>query len=876
MPRRLVLAVLVLACALAGAPGALAAPSDLFFSEYIEGSSNNKALEIFNGTGAPVDLATGGYNVQMFFNGATTATLTINLNGNVANGDVFVLAQSSANATILAQADQTNGSGWFNGDDAVVLRKGTTVLDVIGQIGIDPGTEWGTGLTSTADNTLRRKASVQTGDTNGSDAFDPAVAWDGFATDTFDGLGTHAVTAPGDDAPSVASTTPANGAIDVSRGANIVVTFSEPVAVTGASFALSCETTGVHSFSLSGSSATYTLDPAADFGVGETCTLTVDDQGVTDVDTDDPPDTMAADRLVRFTTLGVEARIYEIQGAAHLSPLGGKVVSNVPGVVTSVRPNSFTMQDATGDGSAATSDAILVFANGIGGSVSVGQAVTVSGRVTEFRPGGATSTNLTTTEITSPAVTPGGPGAAIAQTVIGAGGRVPPTSVIEDDATGDVETSGTYDPAADGIDFWESLEAMLLRVPDPVVVGPTNSFGEVWVLANDGAGAGPRTARQGIVVGPADFNPERIQLEDDIVPGATPAANVGDHFTTAAVGVLDYNFGNYELQLTSGLTRVDGGLAREVTRPPLPTELTVASFNVENLSPVDLPAKFARLAGLIVDNLRSPNIVAVQEIQDNDGPTNSSVTDATQTFQQLIAAIQAAGGPAYEFRQIDPVDDEDGGQPGGNIRTVFLFNPDRVSFVDRAGGDATTPVKAVRRHGKAALSVSPGRVAPNSPAWEDSRKPLAGEFRFRGEPVVVVANHFCSKGGDQSLHSRFQPPNRSSELQRNLQAHEVHDFVDDLLTRQKKANVVVLGDLNDYAFSRTAQILMRDGLLRDAVKSLPADERYTYVYEGNSQVLDQTLVSPGIRRFDYDIVHVNAEFSDQTSDHDPQVLRFRP
>jgi predicted extracellular nuclease len=381
MPRRLVLAVLVLACALAGAPGALAAPSDLFFSEYIEGSSNNKALEIFNGTGAPVDLATGGYNVQMFFNGATTATLTINLTGNVANGDVFVLAQSSANATILAQADQTNGSGWFNGDDAVVLRKGTTVLDVIGQIGIDPGTEWGTGLTSTADNTLRRKASVQTGDTNGSDAFDPAVAWDGFATDTFDGLGTHAVTAPGDDAPSVASTTPANGAIDVSRGANIVVTFSEPVTVTGASFALSCETTGVHSFSLSGSSATYTLDPAADFGVGETCTLTVDDQGVTDVDTDDPPDTMAADRLVRFTTLGVEARIYEIQGAAHLSPLGGKVVSNVPGVVTSVRPNSFTMQDATGDGSAATSDAILVFANGIGGSVSVGQAVTVSVQV---------------------------------------------------------------------------------------------------------------------------------------------------------------------------------------------------------------------------------------------------------------------------------------------------------------------------------------------------------------------------------------------------------------------------------------------------------------------------------------------------------------
>ena len=90
MRRRLVLAVLVLACALAGAPGALAAPSDLFFSEYIEGSSNNKALEIFNGTGAPVDLATGGYNVQMYFNGSATAGLTIDLTGTVADGDVFV------------------------------------------------------------------------------------------------------------------------------------------------------------------------------------------------------------------------------------------------------------------------------------------------------------------------------------------------------------------------------------------------------------------------------------------------------------------------------------------------------------------------------------------------------------------------------------------------------------------------------------------------------------------------------------------------------------------------------------------------------------------------------------------------------------------
>jgi predicted extracellular nuclease len=150
---------------------ASAQSTELFFSEYVEGSSNNKALEIFNGGSA--------------------AGLTINLTGTVAAGDVSVLAHALANAAILSQADQTNSMGWFNGDDAVVLRKGTAVIDVIGQIGFDPGNEWGAGVTSTQDNTLRRKAAISAGDTNGGDAFDPAVEWSGFAQDTFEGLGSH-------------------------------------------------------------------------------------------------------------------------------------------------------------------------------------------------------------------------------------------------------------------------------------------------------------------------------------------------------------------------------------------------------------------------------------------------------------------------------------------------------------------------------------------------------------------------------------------------------------------------------------------------------------------------------------------------------------
>ena len=246
MPRFLYVAVLAVASA---ALPASAQPADLFLSEYVEGSSNNKALELYNGTGAPIDLAAGGYNVQVFFNGSGTAGLTVNLTGTVATGDVFVLAQSSADAAILAAADQTNGSGWFNGDDAVVLRRGTTVLDAIGQVGFDPGTEWGSGLTSTADNTLRRKPTACTGDVDTGDAFDPSVLYDGFATNAFDGLGAHTASCGG-----TGNTAPA-----------FTATLADQTVDVGVPFAFTYEATDADgdalTFSLTDGPATATLDP---------------------------------------------------------------------------------------------------------------------------------------------------------------------------------------------------------------------------------------------------------------------------------------------------------------------------------------------------------------------------------------------------------------------------------------------------------------------------------------------------------------------------------------------------------------------------------------------------------------------------------------
>ncbi len=168
---------------------ALPASADLYFSEYVEGSSNNKALEIYNSSNTAVNL--GNYKVEMYFNGSNSAGLTIPLSGSIPAQGVFVLAHGSANATVLATANQTNSAGWYNGDDAVVLKNGSTIIDSIGQVGIDPGTEWGTGLISTADNTLRRKTSITTGDINVGNAFDPSSEWEGYAQDTFDHLGTY-------------------------------------------------------------------------------------------------------------------------------------------------------------------------------------------------------------------------------------------------------------------------------------------------------------------------------------------------------------------------------------------------------------------------------------------------------------------------------------------------------------------------------------------------------------------------------------------------------------------------------------------------------------------------------------------------------------
>ena len=352
--------------------------------------------------------------------------------------------------------------------------------------------------------------------------------------------------------------------------------------------------------------------------------------------------------------------ISEIQGAAHLSPRNGDTVTTT-GIVIGKIGSSFYIQDPTPDANPDTSEGLQVFGASAAAGVTVGDEVSVLGRVTEFR---ANATSLTLTELTSPVVTVLSSGNALpAATVIGTGGRVPPNTVIEDDATGNVEAPGVlFDPAEDGLDFYESMEGMLVQMNDLVATSFTfTNFGEIFVVGDNGANATMMTPRGGLVIGPGDLNPERMVIDDEWFkagPPAMPAVNVGGTFPGAHVGILDWAFGEYRIQLRSQPVVGSTGVSvRESAVAAGPNKVSIATFNVENLAGNEPDAKYNVLAGMIVNNLAAPDIVGLEEIQDNNGATGgtgSPVVDANVTLDRLVAAIQAAGGPTYELPADQP------------------------------------------------------------------------------------------------------------------------------------------------------------------------------------------------------------------------------
>ncbi|MEP6798671.1 MAG: endonuclease/exonuclease/phosphatase family protein, partial [Lapillicoccus sp.] len=573
--------------------------------------------------------------------------------------------------------------------------------------------------------------------------------------------------------------------------------------------------------------------------------------------------------------------IQDIQGPGFVSPLKGQLVSRVPGVVTAKRANGYWMQQVAPDATlTSTSSGVFVFTSSAP-SVSVGDSVLVSATVSDFYQLAfgetvATTASLSVTELTT----------VTALATLSKGNPLPaplaltpttvPTLYAPTVAGGNVESISPVDASHSALEFWEAHEGMLVSVNDARVVGPGKpQFGEIYVTTKPDELATPR----GGTYLPSYAGTPSGRLLVSPTSGGVPAANVGDILTGATTGPVDWSaFGGYDIAATTLGTWTDNHLQPTSAVPQADDQLAIATYNVENLAPADPQSKYDALGAGVVTHLASPDVIAVEEIQDNSGATDDGVVAADATIAKLTAAISAAGGPAYSSASIDPVNDADGGQPGGNIRSVFLYNPGRVTFVSKPGGDSTTPVTvSTGADGSPQLSASPGRVDPANAAWTSSRKPLAGQFVFGGKTVIVVANHFNSKGGDQTADGRFQPPNRSSEVQRTQQATVLNGFVKQVLDADARANVVLAGDFNDYQFSGPVTTLTDNGAtLTDLITTLPEHERYTYNFNGISQVLDHIFVSRPLTDVQYDVVHINSEFSAQTSDHDPQVVRIRP
>jgi predicted extracellular nuclease len=576
------------------------------------------------------------------------------------------------------------------------------------------------------------------------------------------------------------------------------------------------------------------------------------------------------------TLAAAQPLIGQIQGSGHWSPLvfsgANPNVAGVLGIVTAVDGNGFWFQDG-GDGNALSSDAVYVFRGSGGSKPLVGDRVAVTGQVQEFRPGGSGGlANLTTTQINATA------GFSGAFSVLSSGNALPAARIVDAAfqpptriaAGTNVETAGyTLAPSLYAMDFYEHLEGMRITLPSARASGPRNGFGEIAVVAAGQTG-GIVSPRGGVVLGPGQFNGQRWFVDDRIV--ATPSVNSGATLT-GLTGVLDYSFANYKLYLTQPAGSVIDTLARE-SASIAPGRFGVASYNLENLGGNAAAARFSGIADQIAGPLGAPHLLSLQEVQDNNGATNNGVVAADLTLNTLAAALNTRTGRSYQWVSVNPVNNSDGGEPGGNIRQAFMYDSSRVSFAGVVGGalDAVTAVAGAG--GQIVLNLGAGRVDPANAAWANSRKPLVSEFAVDGQQVIVIANHFNSKGGDQPLFGVNQPPVNDSEVQRRAQAEVLGSFVAGLLAINPHANIIVSGDFNDFQFAGTLAPLTAAGLV-NLTDTLPEGERYTYAFEGNLQALDHMFVSRNL--FDkaglaYDVVHVNAEFLTQVSDHDPILL----
>ncbi|WP_141771587.1 DUF6359 domain-containing protein [Bacillus sp. 491mf] len=558
-----------------------------------------------------------------------------------------------------------------------------------------------------------------------------------------------------------------------------------------------------------------------------------------------------------FTMIKNEpVRIHDIQGKSHISPYKGKDVKAVTGIVTQVDKSGFYIQDPQPDEDPATSEGIYVYKKDSG--VKVGDSVSVDGQVEEFIGQGYADrfdTDLSITEIKAKLVIVKESNQPLPKSVVlGENGVKIPDAIIDNDGF------GIFDPAEDAIDFYESLEGMLVTVPQPKVIGPQKN-GNLYVTTANGSQK--VTTKFGTPLLQADnANPERLSIK----VARNYVAKAGDQLLGDITGIVGYDYGNYRISPIGELPALqDGGFKQlGANIQPRLDKLTVATYNIENFSANKKETsdeKVRRLAYAIKYNLKMPDIIGVQEMQDNNGTMNDGTTDAKLSAQRLIDAIQAIRGPKYEYVEVAPENNKDGGAPGANIRVGFFYNPSRVKLAQK-------PVL---------LEKNVVRIGENNTLFDDTRKPLAAEFTFQGQNIVVISNHLNSKLGDASPFGKIQPLVLKSETRRVELAKEVNGFVKGIQGRHANAPVVVVGDMNDFEFSKPMQALKGD-IMKEMLETVPQENRYTYIHDGNAQALDHIFVTNNIAPHTIvDPVHLNSNVMDENgrmSDHDPVLAQI--
>jgi hypothetical protein len=899
----------------AGSLGVSAQTSELFISEYIEGSSNNKAIEIYNGTGASIDLSAGSYKLEYYFNGSSTVGLTINLTGTVANGDVYVVAQGSANATILAQADQTNSSSWFNGDDAIVLRKDTTVIDVIGQVGNDPGTEWGSGTQSTADNTLVRNDVVCAGDTNTGDTFTPSAEWAGFAQDTLTDLGTHTADCGG------GSLTLSIGDVSLAEGDSGTTTFtftvslSEPAGAGGVSFDIATadgtaqddnpgtEDNDYVASSLTGQSiaegdSSYNFDVTvngdATVEASETFFVNVTNLSGADAGDAQGQGTISNDDV---TLTAISA----IQGNGRESPLEGASVTT-EGIVTAVVSNGFFLQSAPADYDAdpTTSEGIFVFTSSTP-TVVVGDAAQVTGTVSEFVSSNADYFALTLTELTSPTVL-----------VLSTGNSLPDPVDLNLDLA---ETE--Y-----GTDTFERYEGMRVSSDDLDVVAPSDGFiDENDALATSNGdffavlGGVARPAREeGLhtlelnhssnpfpgYAGPVfDGNPERLRVNSDGQGAGTIQLDVdaGDAVTNV-IGVMDSYYGNYSIlpdPVGGGYTGPEVVLGANIVfaRAPESDEITVAGANLLRLyddvndaggdvvmTTVAYQNRIAKAAAVICQAMNAPDIIGTVEVE------NLNVLNALAAAIDDTADSGCATAPNYVAYLVE-------GNDQGGIDVGFL-----VRTAEVAEGTPRVSVNSVTQEGASTEFLA--FDGSNSGSLLNDRPPLVLEATVNAangasEDITVIANHLRSLGSVNSTDAGSNGyPTEGARVR--AKRHQQAEFLANLVQARQLADpderIVLVGDFNAFEFNdgyghsmgTITGIPAADGetvvdgdgddlvdpdLINLTLVKAQAD-RYSYSFGGNAQTLDHALVNQAVNAdfvVDVDHARINADFIEEDYDN---------